>query len=212
MDSAVALLYSLASTFATLGKILANPFKAKEHFEEWKNNVKTAVDNVVSSYTVGIEAVKQKSEELKNKKIADAQQTATTQVDYNGFIGSCPSGASTGKNETPIFRKKIDTEVKEFNQIAKSLEKKLSLDLIEIPPVVLGVIPVGTSRGIRESREIAAIARITQRLNGIASHLFPTFIPLFFRRISRICFGDIFFSLISCLNVIFIICIRHDEP
>lgn len=79
MDSAVALLYSLASTFATLGKILANPFKAKEHFEEWKNNVKTAVDNVVSSYTVGIEAVKQKSEELKNKKIADAQQTAKTE-------------------------------------------------------------------------------------------------------------------------------------
>ncbi|HAB53337.1 MAG TPA: hypothetical protein DCE80_14395 [Ignavibacteriales bacterium] len=79
MDSAVALLYSLASTFATLGKILANPFKAKEHFEEWKNNVKTAVDNVVSSYTVGIEAIKQKSEELKNKKIADAQQTAKTE-------------------------------------------------------------------------------------------------------------------------------------
>jgi len=60
---------------------------------------------------------------IKASIIENSRKEKTTQVDYNGFIGSCPSGASTGKNETPIFRKKIDTEVKEFNQIAKSLEK-----------------------------------------------------------------------------------------
>ena len=59
---------------------------------------------------------------IKASIIENSRKEKTTQVNYNGFIGSCPSGASTGSNEAAAFKKKIETEVRGFNKISKRLE------------------------------------------------------------------------------------------
>src|SRR3989344_4363438 len=60
---------------------------------------------------------------IKASIIENSRKEKTTEVNYNGFTGSCPSGASTGANEAAAFRRNIEDEVKEFNKIAKNLEK-----------------------------------------------------------------------------------------
>lgn len=66
----------IAGTFVMLAKIIAQPFKAKEHFTEWVNNTKEAVENVKTAFTDGVERIKAKSLELKNAKIKDVKDTA----------------------------------------------------------------------------------------------------------------------------------------
>jgi enolase len=60
---------------------------------------------------------------IKAKIIKNSRGEKTTEVDYKGFKGSCPSGASTGKTEEKKFKEKIENAVKDFNKISKQLEK-----------------------------------------------------------------------------------------
>ncbi|MBU2633832.1 MAG: enolase [Nanoarchaeota archaeon] len=51
------------------------------------------------------------------KKILNSRGEETVEVNYNGFIGSAPSGASKGKKEVKDYIKSIDEEIKELKKL-----------------------------------------------------------------------------------------------
>ena len=111
----------IGNTFVLIGKIISNPFKAKEYFEEWKTNVGSAINNVKEQYIKGIDAIKAKSTELKNAKIADAKATAEAQID----------NAKKSNAEQLSVKKATLSEIKEATRISNEWLKKEVEKMVE---------------------------------------------------------------------------------